>query len=243
MTTTPRPKRRRRWYQYGLRTLLLLTTFTALVLSGVVWWQSSREQRALQRIIRESDFLSEEEKDLLRSLVWQREARELLEHLGIYRYFQVEYPTPFQWEPDYTLTWNDNYLDPKNRPRRVFYLRFSSFMDGGTIILTDSNHRLIQWKVVDVGGDLESAAVKPSAEAIELSIIADSLGTQPFFRRGTYRFLLDDNGIIEHGVEWDVAFDRSSRQQMTEQLIADQRLPTRADEVSHGDPKRKTSTP
>ena len=219
-------KRKRRWCQFSLRTLLLLTTLTALLLSGVAWWQSTRAQRALQRAIRECDSMSKGEKDLLCSLVWQREGGELLEHLVGPFYSELE---PARWAFELSvvralgphLTWHTSFLDVQNRPRRVFLLSGAFRSNWGTIVLTDDRHRLIQWKEVHVGGELKSAAVKPTRGAVELSVIADTVGLHsPDKARGTYRFLLDDHGITACPVQWDEAYASRQREQVMERLRA-----------------------
>jgi hypothetical protein len=215
-------KRKRRWYQYRLRTLLLLTTLTAFLLSGVAWRQSTRRQRAVQRAIRESDSISEEEKDLLCSLIWQRDSRELVQHLLLFS-SQVE---PSDWPlsiRQYCLAWHASFLDVQRRPRRVFLFIGGFRRHSGTIVLTDDRRRLIRWKEVDAGGTFKSASVRTSSGTIELSVIADTGGVySPDEARGTYRFLLDDDGIIEHGVEWVEAYASRQREKLVDRLPADE---------------------
>jgi hypothetical protein len=166
--------------------------------------------------------MSEEEKDLLCSLVWQRDAAELLEHLVGTRYSDTEpyWPEIVMLSRFFSghLTWHASFLDVQHRPRHVFLFSGGYESNEGTIVLTDGNHRLIQWQEVSVGGSFKSAALRRRSGAVEFSVIADTVAwPSPFAPRGTHRFLLNDSGITSCPVEWN--------------------------EVSHGDSKRKTSAP
>lgn len=205
-----RPKPKRRWFQFRLSTLFVLTTLVACLSSGVVWWRSIREQRALQRAVRECDSMPEEAKELLCSLIWQDDAQELLERLGMYQSIRSDLQGALCIYGPFSLMefeWHASFRDPKNRPRRVFlFYLVPTRGNRGMLVLTDSKHRLIQWKGVHVGGRFRSASLQTSNGTAEISIIADTSGLHSSEKsHGTYRFLLDDSGITECEVEWDTS--------------------------------------
>ena len=72
----PRPKLR--WFQYSLRTLLVLMTLVAAGLGIYKWWTIVREQRRLQAFIRSCTELTESQRELFCGWVSDRALWQLL---------------------------------------------------------------------------------------------------------------------------------------------------------------------
>ena len=218
--TEKRPKRC--WYQFRLRTLLCLVVLTAVGLGGWQYWKILRPMWEVARAVSQSEFLSVEEKTVLRKLAWNREAWESgliqqlvsTEHVPLDLEGLPEEPDPNDLEgflEDYrdALTWTMNCSRMKwsgsfrdvdaSACRLVMFqhpvIHIPPRSYPLTCIVTDDNYRLEAWEVVATGCmTFENAAIRPESPAVLTITCANWYGM-----RGTYRYQVSSSSIDQLG--------------------------------------------
>jgi hypothetical protein len=196
----PQPKLR--WYQYRLRTLLVLTTLAAVVLSAWRWWDGTREQRRLRAYIWSCTYLTERERELFCGWV---DNKPLLEHLDM--------PLPpgrdsLPWGrvSVHRLVWQSDFVNVEGRKRHVFLFRRIWHEAVSIVVLCDGRDRALTWNDVGMHGLYRSGWVRACHGEAELMIDADTLGFHNFGKgRGLYRFALHDSKITSLPTVWEPA--------------------------------------
>jgi len=218
---TEAPRRKRVWYQYSLRSLIIFVTCVALVCSGLVWWSSIRHRTALEHAVRNSSHIGDKEKELFSVWIWQGNAKPLVEHFGLDRLLPannssrakgVKGSVLYDMSKEH-LVWDTVFINADNCKRRVFLFgqqtlgeirvtgEMSMIQHVDTIIVTDGRSRLCCWNECDLHGDFQSASiVKRNDGEVELTITTSEL--DPFVKgppHKTRRFLISDDAIAEIG--------------------------------------------
>jgi hypothetical protein len=197
---SPRPKRV--WYQYSFLSLLLFTTLSAFAFSAWAWWNSTREQRALERAVQECDFINDEVKELLCDWIWQEGSQELLKahrietlvsqgSHGTVHYLALAVSN--------RLHWDSTFSDSDGGERRV--LVFS-----GTIVVTDIRNRVLCWKEMGrffanaalLGHKFDSASLTEREDG-EVELAVTLLDPDEGGALTTHCFLISDDAITEIG--------------------------------------------
>ena len=193
----PRPKLR--WFQYSLRTLLVLMTLVAAGLGIYKWWTIVREQRRLQAFIRSCTELTESQRELFCGWVSDRA---LLQSLNIVPAAGEQLPSAAAiWVRP--LVWQSSFVNFQGHERHIFV--FGAFWreNAGVVVLCDGRDRPLSWNDCCIGGLFESAWLKTRGQQTELFIDASTNGLHPFDEdRGIYRFALEDK-VVPLPILWE----------------------------------------
>jgi hypothetical protein len=164
-----------RWFQFRLRSLLLLVLLVAIGLSGWQYWRQTRHMWRLQWAIRVYTFSSVEE-----NLLWQALARDrgawnsgLVEALGGVLYDGESRPDLWAMGRR-PLVWSDTFHDRNGLVHRLYLFQDIAIDDRWQpliCVVTDESRRFETWKhVADRSMDFISADIadnKPAELKVE----------------------------------------------------------------------------
>jgi hypothetical protein len=181
-------KRKRRWYQYRLRTLLGLIALTAVGLGGWQYWRTIRPMRQLAQIVREAHYLSPEEKTVLQKLAWNREAWQS----GLIHCFVSGEHEVLHSIDGPSIVWSGMFCAADGSNHRVFLFKRSYLAvtpnSYYVCVVTDDKCNLRLWRLLDeVHGSrfdrfrFEKAAIQSKPSPI-LEIAFEGWGTYQYRR-------------------------------------------------------------
>jgi hypothetical protein len=208
---TKKPKRRSRRLQFSLKTLLLLVVVVALALAGWRYWTITRPMRELARAISKNEFLSQEEKHVLRQLAWEKRAWQtgLIEDLFPPSHVYTEDMDELEslvWQMWVSrMEWSGTFVYDNSVYRVLLFQRSGYIIPSRrypvTCIITDDNYRLHIWKVIaDQAMEIEKASITTKQPPVLEIICGGRTRTMV-----TYRYCITPESIdqIDHDYKPD----------------------------------------
>jgi hypothetical protein len=179
-----------RWYQFQLRTLLILLGITAVGLAAWKYRHATRHMRQLFQAIKESQ-LGTEDKRLLGALAWNEEAWKS----GLI----LDLSGPIVLK---RIAWNSTFTANTGKTFRIYLLDsftrpVADLNVPATCIVTDAKDNLILWKsVAGFSEGVLNAELQPSTHGHVLKITSRS---NWFYGQGVYKYHVSESEIAPIG--------------------------------------------